>query len=196
MVNKSYSSLSPVVLEDSKFNAVGVDVYTRLLKDNIIYFGGDVSQESCNIVIAQLLYLSNRNPYSDITMYINSQGGSVIDGLAVVDTMRYIPNDIVTVCVGCAASMGAVLLSCGTKGKRYALPHSRIMIHQVSSEIKGTYKDMEIAISQTERCKNDVYTILSQTMGKSMHEIDVICDRDRWFVGEEAVDAGIIDKII
>lgn len=189
-------SLTPIILEDGKFSAVGVDIYSRLLKDRIIYFSGEFNQESCNLVVAQLLFLSKQDPKQDITIYINSQGGSVIDGLAIIDTINFIPNDVSTVCIGCAASMGAVLLSCGAHGKRYVLPHSRVMIHQVSSSIQGTYKDMEIAIAQTERCKSDINKILSANMRKPVEEIERLCDRDNWFIGQEAVDMGIVDKVI
>lgn len=195
-MSNTHNSLTPIILEDSKFSAIGVDVYSRLLKDRIIYFGDSFNQETCNLVIAQLLYLSNQDPSQDITIYINSLGGSVIDGLAIIDTINFIPNDVSTICVGHAASMGAVLLSSGTKGKRYVLPHSRIMIHQVSSTIEGTYADMKIAIEQTERCAKDINNILAMNMNKSPQEIEQLCDRDNWFIGEEAISIGIADHVV
>jgi ATP-dependent Clp protease protease subunit len=172
-----------------------MDVFNRLLFDRIIYFSGPVNEESCNTVIAQLLYLSSTDN-RDINIYINSPGGSVVDGLGVIDTINFIPCDVTTTCVGMAASMGAVLLSCGAKGKRLVLPHSRVMIHQVSSGMQGVSKDLEIELEQTLRCKKDIYAILSENTGKPYEQIENDCDRNFWLIGKEAVDYGLADKVL
>lgn len=189
------NSLTPVVLEERKMNVVAMDVYSRMLYDRIIYFGHEFNQDTCNLLNAQLLYLSSLDE-RDINIYINSQGGSVVDGLSSIDVMNFIPNNVSTTCIGMAASMGAVLLSCGEKGKRFVLPHSRVMIHQVSSGMRGTFSDMKIEMEQTERCRNDVYKLLADNMGKTFEEVEVLCDRNNWFIGQEAVDLGIVDKVL
>lgn len=185
----------PFILEERKMNVTQMDVFSRLLFDRIIYFSGVVDSESCNTVIAQLLYLSSTDN-RDINLYINSPGGSVIDGLGVIDTINFIPCDVTTTCVGMAASMGAVLLSCGAKGKRLVLPHSRVMIHQVSSGMSGVSKDLEIELEQTLRCKKDLYNILSEKTGKTYEQIEKDCDRNFWLIGQEAVEYGIADKVL
>ena len=189
------NSLTPVVLEERKMNVVAMDVYSRMLYDRIIYFGHEFNQDTCNLLNAQLLYLSSLDE-RDINIYINSQGGSVVDGLSSIDVMNFIPNNVSTTCIGMAASMGAVLLSCGEKGKRFVLPHSRVMIHQVSSGMRGTFSDMKIEMEQTERCRNDVYKLLADNIGKTFEEVEVLCDRNNWFIGQEAVDLGIVDKVL
>lgn len=194
-IKKTENSIMPFILEERKMNVTQMDVFSRLLFDRIIYFSGVVDDESCNTVIAQLLYLSSTEN-RDINIYINSPGGSVVDGLGVIDTINFIPCDITTTCVGMAASMGAVLLSCGAKGKRLVLPHSRVMIHQVSSGMQGVSKDLEIELEQTLRCKKDVYEILANNTGKSYEQIEKDCDRNFWLVGKEAVDYGIADKVL
>ena len=187
--------ITPYVLDDGDLRWNNVDIYSRLLYDRILYFGHEFNAETCNVAIAQLLFLDsiNENP---INIYINSGGGSVIDGLGVIDTMNFIKSPISTTCIGMAASMGAVLLSCGEKDKRFVLPHSRVMIHQVSSVARGTLADMKIEIEQTERCKRDIYEILSKNTNKTIEEIEMLCDRDNWFIGQEAVDLGIADKVL
>lgn len=189
------NSLTPVVLEERKMNVVAMDVYSRMLYDRIIYFGHEFNQDTCNLLNAQLLYLSSLDE-RDINIYINSPGGSVVDGLSSIDVMNFIPNNVSTTCIGMAASMGAVLLSCGEKGKRFVLPHSRVMIHQVSSGMRGTFSDMKIEMEQTERCRNDVYKLLADNMGKTFEEVEVLCDRNNWFIGQEAVELGIVDKVL
>lgn len=145
---------------------------------------------------AELLYLDSLDG-RDISLYINSPGGSVVDGLSVIDTMNFINSDVSTICMGMAASMGSVLLSNGAKGKRLVLPHSRIMIHQVSSAMKGTVSDMEIEFAETQRCKRDIYNILAKNTGHTFDEIEKLCDRNNWFIGSEAVDElHIADKLI
>lgn len=192
---KSAENIMPFILEERKMNVTQMDVFSRLLFDRIIYFSGVVNEDSCNTVIAQLLYLSSTDN-RDINIYINSPGGSVVDGLGVIDTINFVPCDIATTCVGMAASMGAVLLSCGEKGKRLVLPHSRVMIHQVSSSQSGTLADLEIELEQTLRCKKDVYEILAKNTGKTYEQIEKDCDRNFWLIGKEAVDYGIADKVL
>ena len=140
--------------------------------------------------------IGNSNIVFGINVYINSPGGSVVDGLSSIDVMNFIPNNVSTTCIGMAASMGAVLLSCGEKGKRFVLPHSRVMIHQVSSGMRGTYSDIKIEMEQTERCRNDVYRLLADNMGKTFEEVEMLCDRNNWFIGQEAVELGIVDKVL
>ena len=190
------NSLTPVVLEERDLRATAVDVFSRLLMDRQIFFGADVNEDTCNLVVAQLLYLDSLTDDRDISIIINSPGGSVIDGLAVIDTMNFIKSDVSTLCCGMAASMGAVLLSNGTKGKRYILPHSRVMIHQVSSRLGGTFSDVKIEFEQMERAKRDVYQVLANNMGKSFEEMEALCDRNNWFIGQEAVDINIVDSVI
>lgn len=195
-INKSnVNTLTPVILEERKLQATAVDIYSRLLYDRVIYMGHEFTPETCNLIVAQLLYLNSLDT-RDISLYINSPGGSVIDGLAVVDTMDFIESDVSTSCIGVAASMAAVLLSHGKKGKRFILPHGRVMIHQVSSANRGTYSDMKIEMEQTLRCRNDVYTILANNIGKTFEEVETLCDRNNWFIGKEAIDLGICDSLL
>jgi len=195
VVKSTENNIMPFILEERKMNVTQMDVFSRLLFDRIIYFSGPVNEESCNTVIAQLLYLSSTDN-RDINIYINSPGGSVVDGLGVIDTINFIPCDVTTTCVGMAASMGAVLLSCGAKGKRLVLPHSRVMIHQVSSGMQGVSKDLEIELEQTLRCKKDIYAILAENTGKPYEQIENDCDRNFWLIGKEAVDYGLADKVL
>jgi ATP-dependent Clp protease protease subunit len=194
-IGKVNNHLTPYILEERQLNVATFDVFSRLMYDRIIYFTGVVNSDTCDTAIAQLLYLSSVDE-RDINMYINSPGGSVVDGLGLVDTMNYINCDISTTCIGMAASMGSVLLSNGAKGKRFVLPHSRVMIHQVSSSQSGTLADLEIELEQTRRCKNDVYKILADNTGRSFDEMEKLCDRNNWFIGQEAVDLGIVDKVL
>ena len=194
-IGKVNNHLTPYILEERQLNVATFDVFSRLMYDRIIYFTGVVNSDTCDTAIAQLLYLSSVDE-RDINMYINSPGGSVVDGLGLVDTMNYINCDISTTCIGMAASMGSVLLSNGAKGKRFVLPHSRVMIHQVSSSQSGTLADLEIELEQTRRCKNDVYKILADNTGCSFEEMEKLCDRNNWFIGQEAVDLGIVDKVL
>lgn len=195
VIKKQNNLLTPYILEERQLNVATFDVFSRLMYDRIVYFTGVVNEDTCNTAVAQLLYLASVDE-RDISMYINSPGGSVVDGLGLVDTMDYINCDISTLCVGMAASMGSVLLSNGTKGKRFVLPHSRVMIHQVSSGAQGVLKDLEIELEQTRRCKQDIYRILSDNTGKPFVEIERDCDRNYWLIGKEAVDYGIVDKVL
>ena len=195
IMKKQGNMITPYILEERQLNVATFDVFSRLMYDRIVYFTGVVNDDTCNTAVAQLLYLASVDE-RDISMYINSPGGSVVDGLGLVDTMDYISCDVSTLCIGMAASMGSVLLSNGAKGKRFVLPHSRVMIHQVSSSQSGTLADLEIEIEQTRRCKNDVYKILADNTGKSFEEMESLCDRNNWFIGQEAVDLGIADKVL
>lgn len=194
-ISRTNAMLTPYILEERQLNVTQMDVFSRLMYDRIICFTGEVNEESCNTAIAQLLYLSSTDE-RDISMYITSGGGSVVDGLGLIDTMNYINCDVSTTCIGMAASMGAVLLSNGVKGKRFVLPHSRVMIHSVSSGFRGHTADIKIEMEQTLRCQEDIYKILAENCGKSFEEIETLCDRDKWFIGKEAVDLGIADKVL
>lgn len=195
VLKKNQNIITPYILEERELRTTTIDIYSRLLYDRIMYFGHEVTQETCNVAIAQLLFLDSVNN-NNINIYINSPGGSVIDGLGLIDTMGIIKSPISTTCVGMAASMGAVLLSCGEKGNRFVLPHSRVMIHQVSSGMRGVLSDMRIELEQTERCEKDIYKILAENTNKTFDEIKTLCDRDNWFIGQEAVDLGIADKVL
>jgi len=194
-IKSAENFVMPYILEERKLNVTSMDVYSRLLMDRIIFLNGEVDDGSCSTMVAQLLYLSSIDE-RDVNIYINSPGGSVVDGLALIDTMNFVNCDISTTCIGMAASMGAVLLSCGTKGKRFVLPHSRVMIHQVSNYTGGTLKDMEIELEQTVRCKKDLYEILSKQTDRTFEEIERDCDRNFWLIGQEAVDYRIADRLI
>ena len=195
-LSKPNSFLTPYILEERQLNVTQMDIFSRLLYDRILYFTGEVNRETCDTMNAELLYLDSLDG-RDISLYINSPGGSVVDGLSVIDTMNFINSDVSTICMGMAASMGSVLLSNGTKGKRLVLPHSRIMIHQVSSAMKGTVSDMEIEFAETQRCKRDIYNILAKNTEHTFDEIEKLCDRNNWFIGSEAVDElHIADKLI
>ncbi len=185
----------PYILEKSQLNVQPLDIYSRLLYDRIIYMGSEFTPETCNLMITQLLYLNSLND-DPIDIYINSPGGSVCDGLSIIDTINLSKSPINTICTGMAASMGAVLLACGHKGGRSVLPHSRVMIHQVSGGMFGTCSDMKIEYEQAERYKKDIYQILSETINKPYEEIEKLCDRNSWFIGQEAVDLGIADKVL
>lgn len=194
-MEKNKSLLTPYILEERQLNVATFDVFSRLMYDRIVYFAGEVDDDTCNTAIAQFLYLSSVDE-RDINLYINSPGGSVVAGLGLIDTMNYIPCQVSTTCIGMAASMGAVLLSNGARGKRYVLEHSRVMIHQVSSAMRGTVSDMEIEFEQTQRCKQDVYKILAKNTDRTYEEMEQLCDRNNWFIGQEAVDLGIADSVL
>lgn len=194
-IEKTRDVMPPYILEERQLNVAAYDIFSRLMLDRIIYFGEDVNDESCNIAISQLLYLSSIDE-SPIMLYINSPGGTVVDGLGLIDTMDYVKCQIGTICVGMAASMGAVILSNGAKGKRFVLPHSRVMIHQPSAHARGTLADMEISLKNSQTMREDLYQILAKNMGKTVEEITSLCDRDMWYKGQQAVDAGIVDKVL
>lgn len=187
---------SPVVIENDGRGERSYDIYSRLLKDRIIFLGGEVEDNIANSIIAQLLFLDAQDKEKDIVMYINSPGGVVTAGLAIYDTMRHIKADVSTVCIGQAASMGAVLLAAGAKGKRYSLPNSRVMIHQPSGGARGQATDIQIQAKEIEKIKKTLNEILSEATGKSVEEIYKDTERDNFMSAEEALAYGIIDKIL
>ncbi len=188
--------LIPTVIEKSQFGERAYDIYSRLLKERIIFLGGPIDDYTANIVIAQLLHLEYEDPKKDIHLYINSPGGSVTAGLAIADTMNLIKPDVSTICVGIAASMGALLLSCGVKGKRFVLPNSEVMIHQVMGGAEGQASDIEINAKHILRTKENLNKILAKNTGKSFAQIEKDADRDYWMTAEEAKKYGIVDDII
>jgi len=171
------------------------DIYSRLLEDRVVFLSGEVTDEVANLVVAQLIYLESKDPTKDISLYINSPGGSVSAGLAIYDTMKYIRCDVSTICIGMAASMGAFLLSSGTKGKRYALPNSEIMIHQVLGGSQGQASDVEIQTRQLLKLKKKLNTLLAENVGKKVSEIEKDTDRDNYLSAEEAKAYGIVDEV-
>ena len=188
--------LIPMVIEQSSRGERAYDIYSRLLKDRIIFLGTAMNDEIANLIIAQLLFLESEDPDKDINFYVNSPGGLVTAGLAVYDTMQYIKPDITTVCIGQAASMGAVLLAAGTKGKRYSLPNSRILIHQPMGGFQGQASDIEIQAKEILRMKDRLNQILVAHTGKELESIQKDTDRDFFMSGEEARKYGIIDHVI
>ncbi|WGS64822.1 ATP-dependent Clp endopeptidase proteolytic subunit ClpP [Marinitoga aeolica] len=186
----------PVVVESTGRYERAYDIYSRLLKDRIIFLGSEVNDYISNLVVAQLLFLEAQDPEKDIYLYINSPGGSVTAGLAMYDTMQYIKPDVATICIGQAASMGAVLLAAGAKGKRFALPNSRIMIHQPWGGAQGTAKDVEIQVQELLRIKKMLNKILSDHTGQELKTIEKDTDRDYFMSAEEALEYGLIDKVI
>jgi len=188
--------LIPMVIEQSSRGERAYDIYSRLLKDRIIFLGSPMNDEIANLLIAQLLFLESEDPDKDINFYINSPGGLVTAGLAVYDTMQYIKPDIATVCVGQAASMGALLLTAGTKGKRYSLPNSRILIHQPMGGFQGQASDIAIQAKEILRMKDTLNKILAFHTGKNLEQIQVDTDRDFFMAGDEAKEYGLIDHVI
>jgi len=188
--------LVPTVVEKSYDGERAYDIYSRLLKERIIFLGEEVNEHTANIVVAQLLHLAYEDPKKDISLYINSPGGSVYDGLAIYDTMQFIKADVATYGIGLQASMGAFLLSSGAKGKRYALPNSRIMIHQPSSGTQGKITDQEITLREGIYLKNRINEILAKNTGQKLAKIAKDVDRDYWMSAEESVKYGLIDKIV
>lgn len=188
--------LIPTVIEKSNFGERAYDIYSRLLKERIIFLGGPIDDHMANIIVAQLLHLEHEDPKKDIHLYINSPGGSVTAGLAIMDTMNLIKPDVSTICVGIAASMGALLLSSGAKGKRYALPNSEVMIHQVMGGAEGQASDIEINAKHILRTKENLNKILSKNTGKSISQVEKDADRDYWMTADESKKYGIIDQII
>ena len=188
--------LVPTVIETTNRGERSYDIYSRLLNDRIIFLGEDVNAHTANLVVAQLLFLAHEDSKKDIKLYINSPGGSVYDGLAIIDTMNYIEPDVQTIGIGLQASMGAMLLSCGAKGKRFALPNARVMIHQPSSGTQGKITDQEIMLKEGIFLKKRLAEILAKNTGKKVDQIIKDMDRDNWMSAEEAKDYGIIDEVI
>ena len=190
-----HNALIPMVIEQSGRGERSFDIYSRLLRDRIVFLSGEVNDESANLVIAQLLFLESENPDKDISLYINSPGGSVYAGLGIYDTMQFIKPDVQTICVGMAASMGAFLLAAGAKGKRYSLPNSRIMIHQPSGGSRGMASDIQIQAREIQDLKGLLNGILSERTGKSLDIVTRDTDRDYYMSPTEALEYGIIDRI-
>lgn len=190
------SYLVPTVVEKSHDGERAFDIYSRLLKERIVFLGEDVNEHTANIVVAQLLHLAYEDPKADISLYINSPGGSVYDGMAIYDTMQFIKPDVATYGIGLQASMGAFLLSSGTKGKRHVLPNSRVMIHQPSSGTQGKVSDQEITLRESIRIKKLLNEILAKNTGQKLSKIEKDVDRDFWMSSQEAVDYGLADRVI
>jgi ATP-dependent Clp protease, protease subunit len=190
------SLIIPTVIETEGRIERAYDIYSRLLKERIIFLGTDVNSHSANVVVAQLLFLQNEDSKKDIQMYINSPGGSVYDGMAIYDTIKHIKCDVSTVGIGLQASMGAFLLSSGTKGKRYLLPHAKVMIHQPSSGTRGKVSDMEIDLKESLKTRELLNKILADNTGQKLSKIEKDVDRDFWMDAEEAVAYGVADKVI
>ena len=187
--------LVPMVVDQTTSGERSYDIYSRLLEDRIIFLTGEINDAVANIIVAQLIYLEGKNPNKDIYLYINSPGGSVSAGLAIYDTIHYIKCDVSTICIGLAASMGAFLLASGTKGKRFALPNSEVMIHQPLGGAQGQASDIEIQAKHIQKIKNKINAILSEKTGQNLEKIEKDTDRDFYMSSSEALNYGLIDKI-
>jgi ATP-dependent Clp protease, protease subunit len=195
-MNERALNLVPMVVEQTARGERAYDIYSRLLKDRLIFVVGPIDDYMANIVVAQLLFLESENPEKEINLYINSPGGVVTSGLAIYDTMQFIKPDVSTICTGQAASMGAVLLAAGAKGKRYCLPHARVMIHQPLGGVQGQASDMEIHVRETLGIRDRLNKILAKHTGQSVEKIKLDTDRDNFLSATDAVDYGLIDKIL
>ncbi len=194
VVNSSY--INPSILEERQLNVTQMDVFSRLMMDRIIFLGTDVNDYTANVIQAQLLYLDSSDPGKDVSIYINSPGGSVYAGLGIYDTMQYISSDVATICTGMAASMAAVLLVAGAQGKRFALRHSRVMIHQPMGGAQGQASDIEITAREIQKLKKELYTIIADHSGMSFDKVERDSDRDYWMTAEEAKEYGMIDEVL
>jgi len=190
------SYISPTIIEERQLNVAQMDVFSRLMMDRIIFLGTDVNDYTANVIQAQLLYLDSSDPGKDVSIYINSPGGSVYAGLGIYDTMQYIKSDVSTICTGMAASMAAVLLVAGEKGKRFALKHSRVMIHQPMGGAQGQASDIEITAREIQKLKKELYTIISDHSGQPFDKVERDSDRDYWMTAGEAKDYGMIDDVL
>lgn len=190
------TGLTPNVIEERQMNIAAMDVFSRLMMDRIIFLGTGVNDYVANVVQAQLLFLESTDPKRDIQIFVNSPGGSVIAGMGMYDTMQYVTPDVGTICTGLAASMGAVLLSAGAKGKRSALPHARVMIHQPSGGMQGQFSDMEINYRLISKLRDELYDILAKHTGQTFESIEKDSDRDNWMTAEEARDYGLVDEVL
>lgn len=188
--------LVPTVVEETNRGERAYDIYSRLLTDRIVFMGDQVDSQTANLVVAQLLFLANEDPKRDIKLYINSPGGSVYDGLAIIDTMNYVKPDVQTIGIGLQASMGAMLLACGAKGKRFLLPNARVMIHQPSSGTEGKVTDQEITLRESIAMKQRLIEIFAERTGKTVKEVERDMDRDNWMSADEAKAYGIVDEIL
>ena len=187
--------ISPTILEERSLNVIGLDIFSRLQYDRILFLGTVIDEDVANIINAQLLYLNSIGD-DDIKMFINSPGGSCIDGLAIYDVMNFVTPDISTYCMGMCASMASILVSSGTKGKRYILPNGEVMIHQLRGGSQGVMADMKIDVAHAEQTQNKLYNILAKNTGKTFSQIEKDTDRDNWFTAEASVEYGLIDKIV
>ncbi|MDE6331052.1 MAG: ATP-dependent Clp endopeptidase proteolytic subunit ClpP [Muribaculaceae bacterium] len=192
----SANYISPTIMEERQLNVAQMDVFSRLMMDRIIFLGTEVNDYTANVIQAQLLYLDSSDPGKDISIYINSPGGSVYAGLGIYDTMQYISSDVTTICTGMAASMAAVLLVSGEKGKRFALPHSRVMIHQPMGGAQGQASDIEITAREIKKLKAELYNIIAGHSGQPFEKVERDSDRDYWMTAEEAKEYGMIDHIL
>lgn len=190
------SYISPTIIEERQLNVASMDVFSRLMMDRIIFLGVPIDDDVANIIMAQLLFLESADPGKDIQIYFNTPGGSVYAGLGIYDTMQYISCDVATICTGMAASMGAVLLAAGTHGKRSALKHSRVMIHQPMGGAQGQASDIEITAREIQKLKKELYTLLADHSGNPLKRIEKDSDRDYWMTAEEAKEYGMIDSIL
>lgn len=195
-MNITSSYISPTIIEERQLNVAQMDVFSRLMMDRIIFLGTQVDDYSASVIQAQLLYLDSSDPGKDISIYINSPGGSVYAGYGIYDTMQFIGCDVSTICTGMAASFAAVLLVAGAKGKRMALPHSRVMIHQPLGGVQGQASDIEITAREILKVKKELYTIISNHSGKPYEEVERDSDRDYWMTAEEAKAYGMVDEIL
>lgn len=193
-VTSSY--ISPTIIEERQLNVAQMDVFSRLMMDRIIFLGTDVNDYTANVIQAQLLYLDSADPGKDVSIYINSPGGSVYAGLGIYDTMQYISSDVATICTGMAASMAAVLLVAGTQGKRFALRHSRVMIHQPMGGAQGQASDIEITAREIQKLKKELYHIIADHSGQPFEKVERDSDRDYWMTAEEAKEYGMIDEVL
>lgn len=192
----SASYISPTIIEERQLNVAQMDVFSRLMMDRVIFLGTDVNDYTANVIQAQLLYLDSSDPGKDISIYLNSPGGSVYAGLGIYDTMQYVSSDVTTICTGMAASMAAVLLVAGEKGKRYALPHSRVMIHQPMGGAQGQASDIEITAREIKKLKSELYTIIANHSGQPFEKVEKDSDRDYWMTAAEAKEYGMIDNVL
>ena len=190
------SYISPTIIEERQLNVAQMDVFSRLMMDRVIFLGTDVNDYTANVIQAQLLYLDSTDPGKDVSIYINSPGGSVYAGLGIYDTMQYISSDVATICTGMAASMAAVLLVSGAKDKRFALRHSRVMIHQPMGGAQGQASDIEITAREIQKLKKELYTIISDPSGQPFEMVDRDSDRDYWMTAQEAKEYGMIDDVL
>ena len=194
----SNQHLVPIVIEQTGRGERSYDIYSRLLRDRIVFLAGPISDNLANLVVAQLLFLSNEDPSAEVSLYVNSPGGSISAGMAILDTMRYVRCDVSTYCVGLAASMGAVLLAGGAKGKRYALPNSRVLIHQplIPGVVIGPATELDIEAQEILRLRKSLYEILAEFTGQSVEQIERDCDRNKWLDAAQAVEYGCVDKVL
>lgn len=190
------NSLIPIVVEREGRAERSYDIYSRLLKDRIVFLGDEVTSDLANVIVAQMLFLANDDPKADIHLYINSPGGSVYSGMGIYDTMQFVQCDIATYCVGAAASMAAVLLTAGAKGKRFVLPHSRVMIHQPLGGARGAATDIKIEIDEMVRTQKQLYDVLAKHTGKDYDTITKDCDRNNWMDAQQSVEYGLVDSVL